>query len=539
MAPPPPDPPDDRLEQLVELVVAIASGDPDAHMEPSPAADDIDAVIVGITMMAEELRALSVGLEARVAERTRQLEEARLQLVRLALYDPLTGLANRTLLGDRIDAAMARAERGEATPAVLVLDLDGFKAINDSFGHSVGDLLLIEVAGRLRAAVRAGDTVARLGGDEFAVVVDAAPDQVLRLAHRIRDELQKPVPAGGQSCWVDASIGVCFAVRGQSADALLRDADTAMYAAKSRSRGAVQIYEPAMHEATVARVRLAEELRAAIADDQLVVHYQPIVELATGRTAGVEALVRWAHPTRGLLLPGEFLGIAEDTGQITALDRWVLDAASAQLAQWRATVLGTGEFALHVNTSPVELRSPGFAEGVLDCLARHGVATADLLLEATENQLMGDDAQTLQSLDTLRSAGVRVGIDDFGTGYSSIGCVRRSFVDIVKIDRSLITGLDADPQQHRVASAILAIVDAFGLDAVAEGIETSAQAALLSALGCRYGQGHQWGAALSAEAMTARLAAGPAVPSVVAPPRQRAAAAARRSTLSAAAVRRR
>ncbi|MFC4947533.1 putative bifunctional diguanylate cyclase/phosphodiesterase [Pseudonocardia sp. GCM10023141] len=522
MAPPSSDRDDDRLEQLVELVVALASGDGEARMDPSPAADEIDAVIVGINMMAEELQALNVDLEARVAERTHQLEQAQLQLERLALYDPLTGLANRTLLGDRIDAAMSRAERGEATPAVLVLDLDGFKAINDSFGHAVGDLLLIEVARRLRAVVHPGDTVARLGGDEFALVVDATTEQVLELTRRIRNDLQTPVPVGGQSCWVAVSIGVCFAVRGQDAGALLRDADTAMYAAKSGSRGAVQIYEPAMHEAAVARVRLAEELRAAIAHDQLVVHYQPIVELATGRTAGVEALVRWQHPTRGLLLPAEFIGVAEDTGLVTALDRWVLDAAAAQLSIWRSTLLGTSDFALHVNVSPIELRSPGFADCVLDRLARHGVATTDLLLEATENQMMGEDAQTLQALDTLHTAGVRMGIDDFGTGYSSIGYVRRSFVDIVKIDRSLVTGLDTDPQQHRVASAIIAIVEAFGLDAVAEGIETTAQAELLTALGCRYGQGHLWGKAMAAAAMTAHLTVelAAARPATGAPPRQ-------------------
>lgn len=524
MAPPAPDPEDGRLEQLVELVVALASGDGDVRMEPSPASDEIDAVIVGITMMAEELQALNDDLEARVAERTQQLEEAQQQLERLALHDPLTGLANRTLLRDRIDGAMARADRGAAEPAVLVLDLDGFKAVNDSFGHAVGDLLLVEVAGRLRAVVRATDTVARLGGDEFAVVVvDATADQVLGLAERIRHDLQTPLSVGGHSCWVSASIGVCFAYRGQAADALLRDADTAMYAAKSDSRGGVQIYEPAMHAATVARIKLAEELREAIAGDQLQVRYQPIVELCSGRIAGAEALVRWRHPSRGLLLPAEFIGVAENTGLVTALDRWVLETAVAQLARWRATVLGDEEFALHVNVSPIELRSPGFSGDVLGCLARHRVATTDLLVEVTENQMMGEDAQTLEALDVLRTAGVRVGIDDFGSGYSSIGYVRRMFVDVVKIDRSLITGLDSDPQQYRVAAAILAIVRAFGLDAVAEGIETQTQAEQLRALGCRYGQGYHWGPPLTAAALTRSLGTGPARTDGTAPAARRGA----------------
>jgi len=525
MATPAPEHGEDRLNQLVELVVELASGDSGARMVPSPASDEIDAVIVGINMLAEELHALTVDLEARVTERTIQLEQAQQQLQRLALYDPLTGLANRTLLTDRISHAMARADRGATPPAVLVLDLDGFKAVNDSFGHAAGDQLLVEVARRLRGIVRDSDTVARLGGDEFALVIgDATTEQVLDMAERVRAALQYPVQTGAQSCWVGASIGVCFAVRGQHAGTLLRDADTAMYAAKTGARGAVQIYETAMHTVALARVRLAEELRAAITQGQLCVHYQPIIDLKDGRTVGVEALVRWQHPARGLLLPAEFIGIAEDTGLVTELDRWVRDTALAQLAIWRVTVLGGQEFSLHVNVSPVELRSPRFAGEIVASLARHGVLAAEVMLEVTETQMMGEDPQTLESLEALRTAGVGLAIDDFGTGYSSIGYVRRMFLDVVKIDRSLITGLDFDSQQHRVAAAILAIVDAFGLDAVAEGVESAAQAEELRALGCRYGQGFHWSAPLPDDAMTARLgAARPATPSRPSPRRGRTA----------------
>ncbi len=499
---------DDRLDQLVELVVELASGDRGARLVPSQASDGIDAVIVGVNMLAEELQALNTDMEARVAERTQQLEQAQAQLRRLALYDPLTGLANRTLLEDRIDHAMTHANHGGPPPAVLLLDLDGFKAVNDSFGHPVGDLLLIEVARRLRAIVRDTDTVARLGGDEFALVVtDATNEQVLDIAERIRLALRAPAQLGEQSCWVSASIGVCFAVRGQPADLVLRDADTAMYAAKSGSRGSVQIYETAMHAAALSRVQLADQLRAAIAGDELRVHYQPIVDLQAGRTCGVEALVRWQHPTRGLLMPVEFIGVAEDTGLVTALDRWVLHSALAQLGVWRATVLGSADFALHVNVSPIELRSPGFADDVLASLARHRISPVDLMIEVTETQLTGEDAQTFHALETLRAAGVSVAVDDFGTGYSSIGYVRQKFLDVAKIDRSLITGLDTDPQQQRVAAAILAIVDAFGLDAVAEGVETAAQAEELRALGCRYGQGFHWCRPLPADTMTGHLAA--------------------------------
>jgi diguanylate cyclase len=504
----PADDADDRLDRLVDHVVELASGRLDARFEPSPASDRIDAVIVGINMLAEELEWLNQDLEARVVERTAQLQEAQRQLERLALYDPLTGLANRTLLTDRITQAVARADRGAAPPAVLLLDLDGFKSVNDGFGHAAGDLLLVEVARRLREVVRDGDTVARLGGDEFAVVVcDATAEQALEVADRILAAIADPVRVEDGSCSVGASIGVCLAVRGQSPGILLRDADTAMYAAKARGRGGVQLYEPAMHAAALSRVRTAEELRTALADGQLAVHYQPIVDLATGRTAGAEALVRWRHPVRGPLPPHEFIPIAEDTGLIVELDRWVLATAVAQLARWRSGALGGAEFALHVNVSPIEFRSPRFAEDVLARLARHGVAARDLVLEVTESRVMGEDPQTLQATEALRAAGVGLAIDDFGTGYSSVGYLRRLFVDVIKIDRSLVTGLDTDPQQHRVAAALLAVVDAFGLVAVAEGVETAEQADRLRALGCRYGQGFLWGAPQPADAATDHLPA--------------------------------
>ncbi|HZG92060.1 MAG TPA: EAL domain-containing protein [Pseudonocardia sp.] len=519
MSIPVPEDHDLRLDQVVELVVELAAGGLEARLPPSPAADRIDAVIVGINMLAEELQALNADLEERVAERTRQLELAQQQLRRLALYDPLTGLANRTLLADRLGRAIRRAGRGTTPPAVLVLDLDGFKAVNDSFGHPVGDELLVEVATRLRTSVRDGDTVARLGGDEFAlVVVDATVEQVLEVADRVLRALARPIRAGGQSCWVSASVGVRFATAdadpatGDDADTLLRDADTAMYAAKARSRGSLQVYEPAMHAVALSRVRLADELRTAMTCGQLLVHYQRIVELSTGRTAAVEALVRWHHPVRGVLEPVEFLSVAEDTGLIVALDRWMLDVAVRQMAHWRRTVLGAADFAVHVNVSGVGFRSPGLTDHVVACLTRYRVPPADLLLEIAETRTIGEDPQTVLALAALRAAGVGVAIDDFGTGCSSLSYVRGLVVDVVKIDRTLITGLDADPRQHRIAASILGVVEAFGLVPVAEGVETAEQAAQLRGLGCRYGQGFLWGRPVPAAQLAALLRSGPGGP---------------------------
>jgi EAL domain-containing protein (putative c-di-GMP-specific phosphodiesterase class I) len=278
-----------------------------------------------------------------------------------------------------------------------------------------------------------------------------------------------------------------------------------MYVAKSQGRGGVQFYEPVMHAEALTRVQLAEELRIAITTGQLRMRYQPIVELGSDRIAGVEALVRWRHPVRGLLAPDQFMAMAEDTGLVVELDGWVLDAAVAQVTQWRSSVLGLADFGMHVNISPLELRSPSFADDVLARLDRLGASASDLLLEVTETQLMGEDPQTTRALEKLRAAGVGVGIDDFGAGYSSIGYIRRMFVDLIKIDRSLITGLDAVPQQRRVAAAILAVIEAFGLTAVAEGVETRSQAEHLHALGCRYGQGYLWGRPVTARRMTEML----------------------------------
>jgi len=495
---------DKRLEQLVDLIVQLAAGDLSARLEPSEAADSVDAVITGINLLADELDHIYRTLEDRVAERTYALNQARIELERMALNDALTGLANRTLLGDRIRQATARADRGARPPSVLVLDLDEFKTINDGLGHGVGDEILIEVGRRLTSVVRETDTVARLGGDEFAILMpDATEDDALRIAERALTELQTPITVGDRAVWAGASIGLCFGLRGQTADNLLRDADTAMYAAKASGRGNIQVFRPEMHHAARERLQIASELGTAIANAQLELYYQPIVELDSGRIIGAEALVRWAHPERGLLLPAEFIAVAEDSGHIIELGHWVVQASIAQLKNWTAEF--PQPFQLHVNLSPVEVRWPGVAQFIRDTLQEWGVLPGRLALEISETGLMTGDVAGIEALMELRDLGVGIEIDDFGTGYSSISYLRRLPIDTVKVDQSLISDIANDRQQVTFVGAILRLIESVGLRSIVEGIETIDQMDQLRRLGCLYGQGHFFSKAVPAAELTRLL----------------------------------
>ena len=483
---------DARLDQLVELIVQLASGDLSARLEPSPAADSLDTIINGINLLGEELDSMTRTLEQRVAERTSALDRARVAMERMALNDALTGLANRTLLGDRISQATARAERGARPPSVLVLDLDEFKTVNDGLGHGAGDRMLVEVARRLTRVVRETDTVARLGGDEFAILMpDVSEDEALAIAERALTQLQYPYTLDDRAVWAGASIGLCFGLRGQSAEDMLRDADTAMYVAKANGRGNIQIFRPEMHLAARERLQIASELGAAVAGGQLMLLYQPIVELSSKQLVGAEALVRWKHPQRGLLTPVEFLSVAEDSGYIIELGRWVLRTAIRQLRDWSQTPDGA-PFQLHVNLSPVEVRWPGMAQYVLDTLDEYGVDPHRLALEISETALMTGDVAGIEALIALREHGVGIEIDDFGTGYSSISYLRRLPIDTVKMDRTLIADIGVDARQVAFVSAILRLIESVGLQTIVEGIESAEESEALQELGCRYGQGHHF-----------------------------------------------
>ena len=499
---------DKRLDELVDLIVQLGSGNLDARLAPSEARDSVDAVITGINLLAEELDLMYKTLEHRVAERTADLDQVRRDMERLALNDALTGLANRTLLADRIGQAIVRSERGERSPCVLLLDLDEFKTINDGLGHSAGDGVLVEVARRLTTVVRNTDTVARLGGDEFAILMPGTTEEdALRIAHRALAELQKPFSVGDRAVWAGASIGVCFGQRGQTADLLLRDADTAMYAAKSRGRGNVQVFRAEMHHAAQERLQVGSELGVAVAQGQLRLHYQPIVALATGKIMAVEALVRWMHPQRGLLLPADFMPVAEDSGHIVELGHWVLHTAIEQLSVWAGTM--PDPFQVHVNLAPVEVRWPGLTEFISATLKQHGVTPNRLTLEVSETGLMTGDIAGLEAVRTLRQLGVGIAIDDFGTGYSSISFLRRLPIDTVKIDQSLMSEFAGDSEQITFVGAMLRLIDSLGLRTVAEGIETATQMEQLLALGCLNGQGTFFSEPLPAADMTRLLQARP------------------------------
>ncbi|MHA7156254.1 putative bifunctional diguanylate cyclase/phosphodiesterase [Arthrobacter sp. TMN-50] len=506
--------PDQRLDALVEGIVRLSSGDLSARMKISPARDSMDAVINGVNLLAEELEVLYKELEQRVRDRTARLHAAQVELERMAMYDNLTGLPNRTLLRRRIDDETLAATLGALPPALILLDLDEFKAVNDSLGHSAGDHVLIEVGRRLTSTVRESDTVARLGGDEFAVLLPQTTDQeASAIAGRALDALRPEMIVSDTSIRTLASIGVRCGQSGLNGEDMLRDADTAMYDAKNRGRGNVQVFHPAMLQATFDRFRTLEELRRAVASGELRVHYQPVVSLATSAIVGAEALVRWQHPERGLLHPEDFMGMAEESGLVLDIGEWMIAAVVTQLGDWREMLDGR-DFSMRVNLSASESRTPCLVGFIDRTLADHRVSASRLILEITETSIMTDQAASTKNLGGLRALGVGVEIDDFGTGYSSISYLRKLPAQAVKMDSSLIEDIATDPLQLKFVGAVLHLIEAAGLVSVAEGIETPDQARLLTEMGCIYGQGYLFGRPTDAATMADLLRTEPVTPGV-------------------------
>ena len=443
-----------------------------------------------------------------------------------AHHDPLTGLANRTLLLSRLDEALAEPVDGTHI-GLLYLDLDRFKTVNDSLGHSAGDELLLGVARRLRSAVRPCDLVARLGGDEFVVLAHhlASAQDAALLADRVVLALGRSVEVAGAPVYASASIGVVTA-QGQRRDArqLLRDADIAMYHAKQTGRGRSVVFHAALRTRASKRLPLQTELHEAVDAGALQVHYQPIVRLRDGVLTGFEALARWPHATRGFIPPDEFIPVAEETGLVSRIDDLVLRTATAQLRRWQADHCRM-DLGLNVNLSAVSLHEPGLVGRVAAALIATGLPAGDLTVELTETAAMRDPVVSLEACRALRALGLRLAIDDFGTGWSNLGQLRTFPVSVLKIDRSFTQLLTTDVQGERVVQAVLALADAYGLEVTAEGVETPGQAAALTRMGCASAQGWHFGRPVTAAAVDDLLAFDRDVPrptaSVGVRPRQR------------------
>ena len=514
--------PDDR-EQLTKASAECARGGAPLHADHRVVMPDGAERILHsqarLVLDSDGRPAAIEGTAQDVTERKRAEE----QIQYLAYHDSLTGLGNRRLFKERLAMAVATARRNEWQAGVLFLDLDHFKRINDTLGHSVGDALLQGVADRLVASVRETDIVSRdlpsaisrLGGDEFTILLEGIHDaqHLAKVARRILESLQRPFLLSGHEVVIGGSIGItAWPDDGDDVEVLLRNADTAMYHAKEQGRNNYQFYTQSMNAVALTRLILEGKLRRALENDEFEVHYQPKIALETGAIAGLEALLRWRDPEHGLVLPGEFIPIAEETGLIGPLSDWVVRAVCLQLAAWRDRGLPLVPIA--VNLSAHQFRSGNVDERIGAVLREVQVPAEFFEVEITESTLMQDEPRVVAALEALRARGTRIAIDDFGTGYSSLAYLRRLPVDILKIDRSFVQGIADSEGDAALTAAIVSMARALGLRTVAEGVETEAQRALLLRFGCDEMQGWLVSRAVSAEEIEERLRAGAGVGSV-------------------------
>ncbi len=425
-------------------------------------------------------------------------------LYQMAHYDALTGIPNRALFTDRLERACLDADRSGRLVALLFIDVDRFKQINDSLGHSAGDEVLRRVVGRLKACARQVDTVARLAGDEFVILMEdlTHPDQVAPVARRIVDSMQEPMDMLGHAPVITVSIGSAIYPHDDlRIGALLTKADAAMYEAKAAGRNGFRSYSPEMPTGSVSCISLESELRKAIERDELELHFQPQLALDGQQVCGVEALLRWQHPERGMVPPLEFIPVAEESGLIVGLGAWVVKRALAQLRSWLDD--GLPPLRMSVNISALQFRQPGFADFLASQLVEHRLPGDCVELELTESVLMHNADEVLCTLNAIKALGVRLAIDDFGTGYSSLGYLRRLPIDRLKIDQSFVRDIDTTPVNESIARAIIALANSLSLDIVAEGIETEAELSVLRCLNCHQGQGYLFSRPLAAAALIA------------------------------------
>jgi diguanylate cyclase (GGDEF)-like protein/PAS domain S-box-containing protein len=491
--------------RLGDLLAAVRSG---YHLAEGVdfRGPDRNGAEVTLDLQCRDLRAdqtvAGLVLTMRDVTERRRLER---ELTHQAFHDSLTGLANRVLYADRLEHALARGARDGSVVGVLFIDLDDFKIVNDTLGHAVGDQLLVAVAARISGALRADDTAARLGGDEFAALIENVqdPGAVEETASRILHALSQPIIIDGQTLYAVASIGITTTPEADNADELLRQADLALYVAKGAGKNQWRRYQTHLHGVMVERLELRSALDHAVNEGSFLLQYQPIVDLRTDEAVGFEALVRWDHPVRGVIAPDQFIEVAEESGLIVPMGRWVLDQALRTVGQWRRLLPPGKQPYVSVNVSVRQFREAGFTDQVRASLEYAGVPPQALMLEITETLLMGDDEGIWADLEVLRQLGVRIAIDDFGTGYSSLGYLRQRPIDVLKIDKMFIDDMVTDAQQHALVAGIISLAQTLNMTVVAEGIESERHRETLARLGCPLGQGYYYSSPVGAtEALT-------------------------------------
>jgi diguanylate cyclase (GGDEF)-like protein len=470
------------LKALEEAAVHLGREDLD-HRIDVHGDDELARVSSAFNAMADKLR---VGRE---------------ELNYLALHDPLTGMPNRALFLEQLQHGIARARRKGTPISVLYLDLDGFKSVNDTLGHEAGDELLVGVGERLRRSLREVDTVARLGGDEFGILLEEELQGATQTAQRLVKQFERPWSLSTGFASVGVSIGIASRDGEEELDELLRQADTAMYVAKASGKGRWRVFSPDLGTTVLTSNSFRAELQNAVEAEEFVVYYQPVMDLGDGSITGVEALVRWNHPERGMLLPSEFLSEAESSGHVVPIDRWVLREACAQVRAWQTSIPGAEHLSVHVNLSARDLQHEGLADQIGEAVRGSGLAPADVILEITETTLVQDADAVATELSKLKELQVQLALDDFGTGFSSLSHLYEFPIDIIKIDRSFVGALGIDTRSPDLVKALVELGHTLGLTVVAEGVEQAAQLEYLRSIGCERAQGYYFAKPLPADQM--------------------------------------
>jgi diguanylate cyclase (GGDEF)-like protein len=457
--------------------------------------------------IVRDVRGNAVRLVASIHDITESKALQR-QLAHRAFHDALTSLPNRALFTERLQHALSNSSRLGKQVAVLFLDLDGFKLVNDGLGHDIGDRLLVALAGRLQAQLQPGDVAARFGGDEFTVLLDRleSPESAINWAKWAASALSEPFALEGHEAFVGVSIGIAVGIVGRAtAPTLLRDADTALYQAKSSGKNQIAIFEPRMNAEALRKLDLQVELRKAVERGEIVLHYQPVVDLSSGHLVGVEALARWQHPTRGLLSPEAFLPLAEETGLILPLGEWVLAEACSQIAAWGRIYPSARKLKVGVNLSVRQLRTPRLIADIASTLSESRLPPEQLELEITEEIVAKDLRAVASALEEIQSLGVKLALDDVGSGHSSLGHFRHLTFDSLKLDGSFLIDLDRDGRSRAIAEAVAGLAGALGIQVTAEGIESMDQLVLARGLGCQLGQGYKFARPLRPKALATML----------------------------------